>query len=202
MGKEERSKANSDLKKQHTVRKSSRLDEVNKKKDFRTKYERLLEHGIDTCASDIMKQLNMAKQTIRQLLPLDVPREQIEELHTALNLDNRLTCEILPSCVDKIQALLHTAKRLHRVYNTSFTAYAYATGTLLRQVHELLDPRRIVTENCQEEVLQRVRHFLLDSIPLPKPSRTGDKKTKSHSKGSTRHKRTKRKNTRRNKTSH
>ena len=200
MGKEEHSKA-PEFKKPHTVRKSSRLDEVNKKKDFRTKYKQLLTHGIDKCASDIMKQLNMAKQTIRQQLPLKVPKEQIEELHTALNLDGRLTLEILPSCISNIMALNATAKRLPHVYDASFTGYTFATTILLQQVHELLDPRRIVTEDCQEEVLRRVHQFLADSLPLPTPSRTY-KKTKSRSRGSTRHKRAKRKNTRRNKTSH
>lgn len=201
MGKEERSKANSDLKKQHPVRKSSRQqakkeqeDAEKKQEELRKQKQQLRQTGIDSCASDIMKELN---EIIRLMNPIDAPIEHYKRLYKALELDNKLTLATLPRVIDNIMALNNVAKLLPQVYNTSFTGYVFLVGTLLQQVHELLladDTIRIISKACQEEVLQRVRHFLLDSLPLPK--------LKSRSIGSTRHKRAKRKNTRRNKTSH
>jgi len=200
MGKEERSKA-PEFKKPHPVRKSSRQQAKKEQEDaekeleeLRKQRQQLRQTGIDSCASDIMKELN---ETIRLMNPFDAPIEQYKKLYKALDLDNKLTLATLPRVIDNIVELNNVAKLLPQVYNTSFTGYVFLVGTLLQQVHELLlddDTRRIISENCQKEVLRRVHQFLVDSLPLPKP--------KSRSRGSTRHKRAKRKNTRRNKTSH
>ena len=185
MGKEERSKANSDLKKTHTVRKSSRREQALLLSERQKRF----------C-------LQLAKAQLKDELTLMNSMREISYNNEAVRFrtelgKRQLTMDVLKSVIKRMRELnrIKTQSRLTNegdVYtaSTELTENIYATILLLERVYDLLQTPPFSSENCKNCILEYIDKVLHEKYSEPR------------SRGSTRHKRAKRKNTRRNKTSH